>query len=305
MGVSQADLRRQAIIRHVIYLLVAVAIIVPYLDRTPLRFRPSPYAVKLYDKLNGLKPRSHVLLSFDYDPTSKGELYPMSMALLRHCFQKDLIPVVMTHWQGGLGLFKEIIEKTAGESEALWGRKVVSGRDYVFLGYRPGWSNLLLNMGENFKGAFAKDFYGRPTEPMPALEGVRTLTDIDAAVDVAAGATVEMWIAYGSDRFGFPLGVGTTAVMAPDLYPFLQSNQLVGFLGGLRGAADYEQLIQQRDVASIDMRPQTVTHILLIVLILMHSGNKLAVHIYRSSVPASLLRLYGRDGAHLVLSYKC
>ena len=267
MGASQSDLRKQAITRQVIYLLLAVAIIVPYLDRRPLKFRASPYAAKLFRKIDGLKPGSHVLLAFDFDPTSKGELYPMSAALLRHCFKKDLIPIVMTHWQAGLGLCEQLCETTAAEAKKLWGKEKLSGRDFVLLGYRPGWSNLVLNMGENLKGAFNKDYYDQPTEPMPALKGVRTLKNIDAAVDVAAGATVEMWIAYGADRFGFPLGAGTTAVMAPDLYPFLQSKQLVGFLGGLRGAADYEQLIQRPDVASTDMRPQAAAHVLLIVLI--------------------------------------
>ena len=55
--------------------------------------------------------------------------------------------------------------------------------------------------------------------------------------------TVFAILAFGSDRFHFPLAMGCTAVIAPDLYPFVQSGQVTGILGGLRGAADYEVLV--------------------------------------------------------------
>jgi hypothetical protein len=267
MSPSQADLQRLALIRRGIYILVAVAVIVPYLVEIPVPFEASPWSEALYRRVDGLKPGSHVLLAFDYAPGSKEELYPMSLSLLRHCFKKDLIPVVMTHWPNGVGLSKQLCEKAAEESKKMWGKEKVSGRDYVFLGFRPGYQNLVLNMGENLKAAFAEDYYGKPTQDMESLKGVDSLEHIDLAVDIAAGNTVEMWVAYGSDRFDFPLGAGVTAVMAPDLYPFLQSKQLVGFLGGLRGAADYEQLLDKPEDATRGMPSQSVTHLLLIVLI--------------------------------------
>ena len=268
MPADAADLRKLAITRYVVYALVAAAVIVPYLHELPLPFKPSPWARKLYDQVDKLPPGSHVLLCFDYAPGSKEELYPMSLAVLRHCHKKDLVPVVMTHWIDGVGLSKNLCEQAAAESKTMWGKEKVSGRDYVFLGYKPGFSNLILNMGDDLKGAFARDYYDKPTQGMAALEGVERLKDIDLAIDFAAGATVEMWIAYGSDRFGFPLGAGCTAVMAPDFYPFLQSGQLVGFLGGLRGAADYEKLLDKSGDATRGMQAQSVTHMLLIVLIL-------------------------------------
>jgi hypothetical protein len=254
--------------RHGIYLLVAAAVILPYLRPLPLPFKPSPWAEKLYHQVERLEPGSHVLLAFDYSPGSEAELYPMSLAILRHCHRKDLIPIVMTHWVDGVGLSRNLCERAAAESGEMWQKEKLSGRDYVFLGYKPGYSNLVLNMGENLKGAFAKDYYDKPTQDMPALKGVDRLKDIDLAIDIAAGTTVEMWIAYGSDRFGFPLGAGCTAVMAPDFYPFLQSGQLVGFLGGLRGAADYEKLLEKSADATRGMQAQSVTHLLIIVLIL-------------------------------------
>ena len=262
MATPEAIIRRQAVSRRIVYLCVATAVVVPYIVPLPMKFGASPWAEKLYAKIDALPPGSAVLLSLDYDPAAMAELYPMSLSLLRHCFRRDLHPIVMTHWPNGVGLCRELLDKTGGEAGKT------SGRDYVFLGYKPGYSNLVLNMGESLQGAFDRDYFGEATEGMTALSGVRSLKDIPLVIDIAAGATVEMWIAYGRDRFGFDLGAGCTAVIAPDLYPFLQSEQLVGFLGGLRGAADYETLLKQPGDATKGMQAQSLTHMLIIVLII-------------------------------------
>ncbi len=262
MATRDADLRRQAIWRRLVYLAIAIVVIVPTVKPLNLPSEPNKWARKLFDRVEALPEGSAVLLSFDYDPAAMAELYPMSLGLLRHCFRKGLRPIVMTHWPNGVGLCKQLLEKAGAEA----GKTV--GQDYVFLGYKPGYSNLVLNMGEGIQTAFDRDYFGKPTEGMPALDGVRRLKDVPLVIDIAAGQTPEMWIAYGRDRFGFDLGVGCTAVIAPDLYPFLQSEQLCGFLGGLRGAADYENLIDQPADATKGMDAQSLTHLLIIALIL-------------------------------------
>lgn len=255
---------RAAIARRVVYLLLAAAIVITVIGKFDMKVVPSPLSRRVYDRIERLaqeQPGAPILFSFDYDPSAKEELYPMSHALLRHAFRLNLRPIVMTHWLNGVGLCKELLERTAKEA----GKE--AGRDFVFLAYKPGGSNLILNMGESIQGAFDRDFYKQPTEGMPALRGVQSLRDIPVAITIAAGATTEMWIAYGRDRFGFDLGAGCTAVIAPDLYPFLQSDQLFGLLGGLRGAADYETLIGKPDSGVRGMPAQSVTHLLIIGLI--------------------------------------
>lgn len=272
MDAPRADMRKLNLTRWVIYLLVGAVVVLFCALPLEQEFEASKDVKAVFNRVDALEPGAHVLLAFDYDPASEAELKPMSRVLLLHCFQKKLIPIVMTHWSNGLTMDKGIIDNATAEAAKEFGRPFQSGRDYVFLGFRPAGSNLILNMGENLKSAFDKDFYGQPTRAMPALQGVNSLKDIDLAVDFAAGATPQMWIAYGSDRFGFPLGVGTTAVQAPDMIPFVQSNQLVGYLGGLRGAADYEALLAQsypkaKAYATRGMVAQSATHVLLILLI--------------------------------------
>jgi hypothetical protein len=254
--------------RRIIYLLVALAVILPFFIPLKQQFTPSEEVKKVFEKVDSLQPGDQVLMSFDYEPASEAELYPMSLALLRHCFRKGVIPVVLTHWPAGVGLSKNACEEAAADIAKETGKEYLPGRDYVFLGYRPGMTNVVLKMVDNVKEAFESDIDARPTRGMKALEGADKLEDFELLVDLAAGATVEMWIAYGADRAGIPMAAGTTAVMAPDLYPFYQSGQLIGFLGGLRGAADYEKLIEYPDRGEKGMLAQSATHVLIIVLIL-------------------------------------
>ena len=270
MSPREVDVKRLIGTRQIVYLLMAIAVIVPFFIAVPSRFEPKERSIEFFTQVDQLEPGSHVLISFDFDPAARAELYPMGVAILRHCFKKDLIPVVMTHWPEGLGLSRRACELAAEESLKLWGEQKVSGRDYVLLGFKTGATNLILNMGEDLKGAFPKDYYNQPTATMEALEGVDSLKDIELAIDLAAGVTVDWWMAYGSDRFGFPLAAGTTGIIAPQLYPFLPSgsDQLKGILAGLRGAADYEKLLEKPDTAGGGMKALSATHVLLIVLII-------------------------------------
>jgi hypothetical protein len=272
---SDARVRRYAIIRRGIHLGLAAVVIAAILVDFPLPGKASQLVRNVYDGIEALEPGSVVLLSFDFDPSSKGELEPMVVAVLRHCFEKDLHPVVMTFWQSGVNLHKRLVEEAAKEA----GKK--PGEDYVFLGFKPGDVNLLLNMGESLTGAFDRDYYGKPTEGMPALGGVKSLKDIKYAVGFAAGNTTEMWIAYGRDRFNFPLAAGCTAVIAPDLYPFLQSGQLEGMMGGLRGAADYELLVERKGQATEGMRPQSMAHLYIIALIVVANIEEVIARLRR------------------------
>jgi hypothetical protein len=89
-------------------------------------------------------------------------------------------------------------------------------------------------------------------------------------VSLGAGRPgVEEWYVFGKDKYKFELGGGCTGVMAPGLYPLLRSGQINGLIGGLRGAAEYESLIDQKGKAVAGMDAQSATHLAIIVLVIM------------------------------------
>ena len=253
--------------RRIIFLLVFIAVVVSLLLKFELPIRATKPVRDIYDKIETLNENSHLLLALDYDPSSKEELHPMAIALLRHCFKKDIKVIGLTLWPGGAGLAESAFVSIGKEY------KMESGKDYVYLGFKPGQASLIINMGENFFSAFPQDYYGNNTVDMPALNGVNSLIDMDYVIDLAAGQTIETWIAYGKEKYKFDMAAGCTAVIGPDMYPFLQSGQLNGLMGGLKGAAEYESIINKKDMAVRGMRPQSVVHVLVIMFVVI--GNAL------------------------------
>jgi len=248
--------------RRIIFVFVAAAVTIPLLIKFSLPVPVTREVRGIYDKIDSLPEGSHVLIAFDYDPASKEELQPMAVALLHHCFKNNIKVVGMTLNPGGTGLADSAITEVGKE----YGKEYKE--DYVFLGYKTGVELVMINMGENIYSAFPKDFSGSATADLPVLKDVQSLQDFDFVVDLASGSSIEAWIAFGKEKYNFDLGAGCTAVIGPDMYPFLQSKQIEGLMSGLKGAAEYETLIERKSSAVAGMSPQSVVHVLVVLFVI-------------------------------------
>ena len=250
--------------RRLIFLVIGVCTLLPLLYPVGLAIKVSPEVRSVYDYIEALPEGSVFLLSMDYDPASKPELYPQAVALLRQAFRKNLRVIGMTLWLPGTGLAEQVMTKVAGEMGK------VSGKDYVFLGWSPGSGSLIINMGQDLYKAFPTDYYSQPTRELAVLKGIQTLRDVNYVVSLAAGTSgIETWYVYGKDKYKFELGGGCTGVIAPGLYPLLRSGQINGLIGGMRGAAEYEVLIGQKERAVAGMDAQSATHFAIILLVIL------------------------------------
>ena len=79
------------------------------------------------------------------------------------------------------------------------------------------------------------------------------------------------YLQYPEDNYNQQLAAGVTAVMAADYYTYLNTGQLKGLLNGLKGAAEYENLMGKPDEATRGMNPQSAVHIIIILFIII--GN--------------------------------
>lgn len=250
--------------RRIIFLVIGLCTLLPLLYPVGLPIRISSEVHGVYDHIESLPERSVFLLSLDFDPASKPELHPQAIALLRHAFRKNLRVVAMTLWVSGTGMADQLVTQVAKEM----GKE--NGKDYVFLGWSPGNTAVIINMGQNLYNTFPSDYSGKPTKGLPVLEDVQSLKDVSYMVSLGAGNPgVEAWYVFGKDKYKFEMGGGCTGVMAPGLYPLLRSGQINGLIGGLRGAAEYESLIGQKGKAVAGMDAQSATHLAIIVLVIM------------------------------------
>ena len=249
--------------RRIIFVLISLAIVIPLLYPLYIKVNVTPEVKGVYNTIESLPAGSTVFLAMDFDPASKPELYPMAEAVLRHCFSRDLKVIGMTFWVTGVGLGEKALSDIAKEYNKKY------GTDYLYLGWKAGGYALTIQMGEEgISAAFPVDHYGRETANMPILRKVTHLKNIDYLVELAAGASIGTWYYYGKMKYKFKMGGGCTGVMAASWYNLMKIDWINGFMGGLRGAAEYESLIDKKARATKGMDAQSVSHMLIIAMII-------------------------------------
>jgi hypothetical protein len=252
--------------RRWIYLAIGIVTFIPILLYIGMPTKITSEVKAVYDKVESLPPGSIVMVPMEFDPATAAELEPMGRAVLRHCFARNLKVMTTAFMIDGVVLIEQDLKAVAAE----YGKKY--GEDYVYLGYKPYMQIVLLNMGENFRKPFPRDYYGNRLDDLPMMMGVNNYSNISCIVGINATSGADYWINYASGRYGAELALGVTAVMATDYYTFLQSKQIFGLMGGLKGAAEYEKLIgRSKDAANRSMDAVSVAHVFIILFIII--GN--------------------------------
>jgi len=251
--------------RRVIFLVIAAAVALPLVFPLHLPVQISPEARAYFDEIERLQPGDQIILSFDYEPDTMAELDPMSYATLRHAFRKRLSVIALTTYAGGPGIALRVLGETAAE----FGQQY--GTDYVFLGYNPDYSATILRMGESIQATFPTDHFGTPADSLALLQGIDRYADIELLVSISASALTEYWIIWAGGNYGQRIIAGNSAIQAVLIYPYYDSRQLSGFLGGLKGAAEYEKLIEHEGAGLRGMDAQSMAHLLIVCFIVL--GN--------------------------------
>lgn len=260
--------------RRWVYLLVAVGALLPILIPMGLPIQTTPAVEALFQRIETFGQQDVLMLSFDYGPSSAPELDPMADAILRHCFTRKARVVVLALFPlGGPNMAQGSLDRVTGEFA------LEEGRDFVYLGYKDGAQAVMRRMAEDISAAFPRDHRGIPLREIPLMEEVTAYPQISVAVSLATGILGEYWANLVNAQFGQTVAVGATAVSAPKYYAYLKAGQMIGLLGGLKGAAEYEELLirtypELRDrarVARRGMDVQSIVHLIIIVFILL--GN--------------------------------
>jgi hypothetical protein len=280
--------------RRYIYIMVALAIIIPFM----VPFNSKTYTTdtteniyQLVDSYAG-RPDRAILMTFQHDASTMPELYPMEVAMLRQCFLRH-VKVFMLCFDPSIAPLIDYVINTVKEEFP----DVKSGTDYCNFGFKAIYLPLVLGMGDDIAAAVETDAEGRNIANLPIMQGIKNYNEMNFVIEFSGSSAAYVWINYARTRFGANVAAGVTAVMAAEQYPFIQTGQLVGMLAGLKGAAEYEKLVdlfaqQNRKFskeiartehpnilnvnpkftkARIGMNAQTVAHILILVFIIV--GN--------------------------------
>ena len=265
--------------RRWIFLLLLWAVLIPiyFIGVTGRTFPevPSALAEATFEELERLNPGDPILLSFDYDPPSEGELGPMATAFVYHAANKKLRMYFMALWPLGAQMIDDTITKVITSDFP----ELVYGRDYVNLGFKSGQEGVIKVIVTNLRELYTTDSRGTAMQDIPMMEGITNIQQMKLIVNISAGyAGTKEWVQYAATPFpALRLVAGATGVQAPLLYPYVP-RQLPGLLGAIKGAAEYEKLVVDAyggadpDPKYLEalrrMGPQLVAHLLIIALII-------------------------------------
>ncbi len=263
--------------RRWIFLLMFLAVAFPILYQLTFPEQPKSLAIAVFDEIEKLEPGDKVLMAWDYDPASEGELGPMATAFTYHCATKGLKLYYMTIFSP---VGPQMIDDAINNVLKTEFPHYEYGVDYVNLGYKPGYEGVVKVIVSDLKELYTTDHYGTSTRDIPMMKDIRNIQQMDLIVNVSAGyAGTKEWVLFAATPYpeNIKMVAGTTGVMAPGMYPYIP-DQLRGLLAAIKGAAEYEELVMSAygnddlglkyRTGKLRMGPQLIAHVLIIILII-------------------------------------
>lgn len=263
--------RLERLDRRYIFIFVALAIFFPFLKPIGLPVSVTQPVKEFYDVIERLPQNSTVLLSADWDPGSRAELLPMNIAVLHHLFRRNIKVVALSLWPAGPRMLEECIAAVKPNYPDKQ-----YGIDYVNLGFKEGREVAMVALGESIVTTFPTDFYHTPLESLPIFATVKNYEAIELIISLSAGYPgTKEWVQQVQKRFNKNMVSCCGGVSSPEYYPYYESKQLLGLIGGLKACAEYEVLLDKQGQAVKAMDAQALGHYVIVFFIVL--GNVLFV----------------------------
>ena len=264
--------------RRIIFLIVGLSVLIPLLkpEWVTLPIRITPESQVMFNEMNKLNEGDKLLLSFEYGPSTKPEIHPMSIAILKHMYAKNILVYGFALWPDGNFMSTEVFSDVSDDYEKKY------GTDYVNLGFRPGAEAVVKGIAADIRALYTVDLHGTPINDIPMMKDVFNIEDFDFVFSLSAGypGSTE-WVQFACDPKNIPLSTGCTSIQATDILPYVKNGQIRGILAGMPGAAEYESLVeeelQKMDInskpgkASGMMAAQSIAHVVIVLFIIL--GN--------------------------------
>ena len=261
--------------RRIIFLIVGLSVLIPLLkpEWIDLPIRPTPESQIVFDEINKLNAGDKMLLSFEYSPSTKPEIHPMAIAILKHLYAKNIQVYGFALWPDGNFMSTEAFSEVSDDYDKKY------GVDYVNLGYRPGGEAVVKGIASDIRTLYTVDLQGTSINDIPMMKDVVNIEDFDFVFSLSAGYPgSKEWVQYACDPKNIPLSTGCTSIQVTDIMPYVENDQIRGILAGMPGAAEYESLVeaelQKMEIAvkpgeaSGMMAAQSIAHVVIVLFII-------------------------------------
>ena len=243
----------QTLDRRWIYLMLAATLVISLLLGKPVTPIVLPSVQQLYDAIEQAKAGPGdgkiILVGATFAANTIGENGNQLRAVLRHLMiRHKRFAIIAVSEPQGAKLGRQIATALADH----YGYKY--GVDWIDFGYNVGTLAFFKSLPNDIPGTIPHDAHGKPLRDFPIMRGIKTVQqNVAMEIEVTASSSVFDWISYvqSATQPRLKIGYCPTGVMATEAYSYLDSGQMVGMLPGLKGAADYELLVDQLEEREI------------------------------------------------------
>lgn len=230
--------------RRVIYAALLGVCAVPFFIGMRLPLTPWKETRTVFDITDACPRNKVVAICSNWTGGSQGENWPQYEAIVSHCMVKGIKFIVFSLDSDPTA--PQFAETVNVQEAKKYDRHY--GVDWVNLGLARGAPLTMGSIGRNLKGVFTRDQHGYATNntvKLPILQGINTTHDFQIiwCVDYQPDNNWMVWL----DPTGrTPVSFASAGIVTTSWYPFISSGQMKGMMAGLRGAAEYEDLIKAK-----------------------------------------------------------
>lgn len=275
--------------RRWVYLAVAIALAGPLIFRwamPPAKIGTAEQFFEVAEKIEGGDGKL-VLIAMDWGPGTQAENKPQTEMLIRHLMHRRVKFGVISCYVLAEPFLLNLPKNVAADLNEQYegtGKTWEYGRDWVNLGYRPGWTIMVqgLAKSEDLHDYFKTDANGTDIGEIECMKNVKTIKDMPALGEFTGlvGA-VQVWLQFFNRQEHRPTYLhGCTSISIPEAFIYLDSEQIAALQEGVAGAAYYGQLMTEKYVekglgkepekassAAVAMTSLSVAHFVIIFFI--------------------------------------
>jgi len=217
---------------------------------------------------NDIQDGDTVIFTLMYGTSGMPELFPMSVATMKHILEKDVKFIVVSFWTEGPLVFDTLLGQV---DPADYGK--IYGEDWIRLGYLPGGETAMGAFATSFQNTVPRDYVeGNSLDSFPIMADIKSAEDIDLIISFETGTPgTPEWLRQWNTPYGVPQITGCIGVSVPGIIPYLNSGQLSALLPGLTVSAEYEVLLNKPGLAVAGVDAVSTSHLLVVMLVIV--GN--------------------------------
>lgn len=249
--------------RHWLYGALLAIVVIGLIVPIPLPLAVSPEATRFYEAIENAPKDKLVLVSTLWSASTQGENRPQTQVVLKHLMKRHIRFALIAF---GDAQSTTLAQELAEEQARIY--KYEYGKDWINLGFRQDIAGTLKGMVRDINETLKTDSVNRrPLAEYPVMAGVRNVKDLSVIAEFSASGNYKSWVGLVVGSTNAAFCYAPTSVMAPELYTYLDSGQIRGMLFGIKGAAEYEQLLGEKGFTTRAITPVSLALVLLFVLI--------------------------------------